>query len=134
MLRLLREAAERTALPVAARHRRLRRGKRIGVAVEHVRDSGHVVEPDQRVGDDEAALRQVGPVVRQRYGRFELRDVVVPVVADDREAQRFGLVQVDEASPRADERVPPEAAVFDRLQQERAAPFVAQPEVRPERG
>ena len=49
---------------------------------------GGVVEADERVGDDEAALRQVRPGAWERHGRLELGDVVVAEVADDRTARR----------------------------------------------
>jgi hypothetical protein len=44
-----------------------------------------MVETDERVDDDEAALRQPRPLVRQRHGRFESRHPVVADVADDGE-------------------------------------------------
>ena len=57
------------------------------VAGEHLGDAGGVVEADERVGDDEAALGQAGPGLRERHGRLELGDVVVAEVAHDRAAR-----------------------------------------------
>ena len=47
------------------------------------REAARVVEAHERVGDDEPALRQVGPVGGERHRRLERRDVVVAEVADD---------------------------------------------------
>src|SRR6266545_7393133 len=134
VLRLLGEAAERTAPSLAARHRRQWSFERARVAAEHLRDAEHVIEADERVGDDEAALRQAWPVVRERHHRLQPRDVVVRHEADDGKRERLRLVEVDEPRPRADERAAAQASLLDRLEQERAAPAVAQAEVRPERG
>ena len=60
--------------------------------------------------------------------------MVVGEVADDRPAARFGLREVDELGPGADERVPAEAAALDGLEEEAAATVLPQSEVRPEWG
>ena len=73
---------------------------------------------DEHVGDDEAALRQVGPLVRKRHGRLELRDVVVAEIADDRRRRLLGLLEGDEPRAAADEGVPAEPSLLDRLEQE----------------
>ena len=52
-----------------------------------------MVEAQEQVGDDEAALRQRGPGVRKGDGRLDPRDVVVAEVADDRLAARLGLLE-----------------------------------------
>ena len=96
-----------------------------------------MVEADERVGDDEAALGQVGPGLRERHRRLEHRHVVVAEVADDRAARRdlaLGLVERHEARPGADEAVAPEPPLLDRLEQEARARPRAQPQVGPERG
>ena len=56
----------------------------VRVAAQDLRQAKHVVEPDQRVGDDEPAFRQVGAVVRELDRGFQRRRVVVAEVADDR--------------------------------------------------
>ena len=104
-----------------------------GVAVEHLGGAGHVVEAQEEVGDDEPALRDVRAVGRQRHGRLELRDVVVGEVADDRRVERLRLVQRDEPRAAADERVPAEPALVDRLEQERRAALQPQVQVRLQR-
>ena len=58
-----------------------------------------MVEPQQRLGDDEPADGQPGPGVRERHGRLELGDPVVADVPDDRLVQQLGLVHVDERVP-----------------------------------
>jgi hypothetical protein len=60
--------------------------------------------------------------------------VVVGDVADDRLAERLGLLEVDDAGAGADERVAAEPTVLDGLEQERRASRSAQAQVRPERG
>ena len=59
-----------------------------------------------------------GPASGQRHGRLELGDPVVADVADDRLAERSASSNVDEPRPAADERVAPEPALLDRLEQE----------------
>src|SRR5581483_10632585 len=108
-------------------------GDLAGVAREHVRAAAGVVEAHEHVGDDEAALRQTGPVVRQRHGRLEHRHVVVAEVADDRSGGPLRLPEGDEPVAAADERVPAEPALLDRLEQERRPPVRAQVEVGRER-
>jgi hypothetical protein len=131
--------AERRAAPVPVG--RARDGERtvepladlVRIAAEHLREPEHVVEPDQRLRDDEAALRQLRPGVRQRHGGLERCRVVVADVADDRLAAGFGLGEVDDPRAAADERVSAEPAALDRLEQEARAPLPAQPDVCPER-
>jgi hypothetical protein len=63
--------------------------------------------------------------------------VVVAEIAHNGLFERFHLVEADEPGPGADERVPTEPAVLDRLEQEGgtgSARATAQPEIRPERG
>ena len=71
-------------------------GDRGLIACQHLGRAAAVVEADQRLGDDEAALGQVGTVGGQRHRRFQLRDVVVGEVADDRHVQLFRLLEGDE--------------------------------------
>ncbi len=104
------------------------------IACEHLGDRAAVVEAYEHVGDDEAALGEPAASVGEPDGRFELRDVVVAEVADDWLGQRFGLLEADEAVAAADERVAPEPALLDGLEQERPAARAAQVEVGPERG
>ena len=104
------------------------------VAAEHLGHPEPVVEADEHVGDDEAALGQVASLVRHRHGRLEPRRMLVAEVADDRLPARLRLLERDEARAAADERVAPEPALLDRLEQEARAPALAQPEVGPERG
>jgi hypothetical protein len=118
VLALLGEAAELAPARVAAGHGRQRPFESLGVAVQHLGDPEHVVEAHERVGDDEAALRQARPFVGQLDGRLQARDPVVADVADDRHAERLRLVQVDEPRAGADERVAAEPSVLDRLEQE----------------
>jgi hypothetical protein len=90
-----------------------------------------VVEQDERLGDDEAALGQFSPAPGQPHRRLEPRDVVIAEVAEDRQAGCFGLREIDEARAAAREGVAPETTILDRPQQE-ARPFAAaQPEVGP---
>ena len=99
-------------------------------------DLGHparVVEADEDVGDDEAALGQVAAGVGQRHRRLELRDVVVADVADNRVAAGLCLRHVHEPRPAADERVAAEPPALDGLEQEARPACVAQLEVRAER-
>src|SRR6185312_1203226 len=101
------------------------------------KDLGHaeaVVEADERVGNHEAALRQVPAGLGDRNGRLEPRDVVITEVAHHRPAERFGLLEADETRARPDKRVTAETPVLDRLQQERGNPGLAQPQVSPEWG
>src|SRR5688572_3794825 len=93
-----------------------------------------VVEAHERVGDHEAALRERRPVGRQRHLRLELGDVVVGEVADHGLTELLGLLEGDEPRARAEERMPPQPAVLDRLEQEARAAGFTQPEVSPERG
>ena len=92
-----------------------------------------MVEADERLGDDEAALGEPVPVCRELHGRLERRDVVVGEVADDGQVELLCLVERDEAGARSHPRAPPEAAALDRLEQEARAAHRAQAEVRAER-
>ena len=127
----------RRGRPFAARQlgrRRVeQRAQLVGVAAENLGEAARVVEAHQRVGDDEPALRQVGPVGGELHRRLERRDVVVGEVADDGRRRRLRLGEIDRARAAADERVPPEAPAFDRLEQERRFALAAQPDVRAER-
>ena len=107
-------------------------GDLVRVAGEHLRRACHVVDADQRVGDDEAALGQVGPRVRQPHGRLELGDVVVAEVADHGLRDALRLLERDDSPAAADERVPSEPPLLDRLEQEARRPGAAQSEIRPE--
>jgi hypothetical protein len=63
--------------------------------------------------------------------------VVVAEVADDWYSEGLGLRQADQLRAGADERMPPEPAVLDRFEQERAIAVglvTAQPQVGPEGG
>ena len=55
-----------------------------------------MVEADERVGEDEAALREVRTRVRQRHARLERGSKVVAEVADDRLARDLGLLEGQE--------------------------------------
>ena len=59
--------------------------------------------------------------------------MVVPEVADDGRVQRLRLFEGDEPIAVADERMPAEPALVDRLEQERRTSALAQAEVRRER-
>ena len=83
------EAPDRAARVPAARAGLLQRACKpcrdlVDVAGEHLRDPGQVVEADERVRDDEEALREVGPVRGQPNGRLQPRDMVVAEVAHHR--------------------------------------------------
>src|SRR5207302_2753841 len=54
----------------------------VRIPTENLRHPQPVVEADERVGDDEAALRQVAPVAGQGDRRLEPCGVVVTEVAD----------------------------------------------------
>ena len=92
-----------------------------------------VVEPDQHVRDEEAALGQSGAVVGKRDGRLQPSGVVVGEVADDGLPARLGLGEVAEVRAAADERVAAEASPFDGFEQEGRAALAAQPQVGAER-
>ena len=92
-----------------------------------------MVELDERLGDDEPALGQVGAGIRERDRRLELCHVLVAQVSDDGLVERLGLLEVDDPRPVAEERVPTEAAVLDRFEEERRSLLGAQPEIGPER-
>ena len=105
-----------------------------GVTDEHLGDTTRVVEADEQLGNDEAALRKAGPLVRESHRRLEPCDDVVAHEADDRPPERLGLLEADDPGAAADEGVAPEPASLDRFEQERSARAFAQPEVGPERG
>ena len=73
------------------------------VAREHLGHPQPVVEPDECLGDDEAALRELAARARQRHRRLQRRRVVVAEIADDRQSAGFSLGEVDEARAAADE-------------------------------
>ena len=58
-------------------------GHLLVVAHHHLCGAGAMVEADERLGHDQAALREPVPLVRQRHRRLESSDVVVREVADD---------------------------------------------------
>ena len=93
-----------------------------------------MVEADEDVGDEEAALGQAGALRRKLDGRLQPRGVVVGEVADDRLAAGLGLGEVAEMRAGADERVSAETAALDRFEQERSAALAAQAQVRAEWG
>src|SRR5207247_3016104 len=66
----------------------------VAVAPDHLRGVLDVVETDQDVGDEEAALRQTGALLRKLDGGLEPRRVVVGEVADDRLAAGFGFREI----------------------------------------
>ena len=68
----------------------------IPLAGDDLGDVRDVVEADERVRNDEAALREAGPVRRQRHRRLEEGDVVVAEVADDRRARCDGGLRLGE--------------------------------------
>ena len=95
-----------------------------------------MVEADERVRDDEAALREVGAGLRERDGRLQQRHVVVAEIAHDGPARRhlaFGGSEVDESCSCAHEAVPPQPALLDRLEQEARRSARAQAQVGAER-
>ena len=131
-----RVAAARAGLARRPRRRRARAAPRPRrVAAQHLGDAAHVVEANERVGDDEPALGQAAPVVRHRHGRLELRDEVV-ARGSRRPARRSARPprRSSEARAAADERVAAEPALLDRLEQEARLAALAQAEVGPERG
>ena len=91
--------------------------------------AGAVVEADERVADDEAALGEAAPVLRQRHGRLQPRDVVVGEVADDRQPELGRLVEADDPRAGAHPRVAAEPAALDRLEDEARRAGVAQAQV-----
>src|SRR5438093_13413687 len=91
-----------------------------------------MVEADERLRDEEAALRQSRAGVGQPDGRLEPRDVVVGEVADDRFTRPLGLLERAEPRPGADEREAAEPAALHRLEQEARAALAPQPQVRAE--
>ena len=97
----------------------------VAVAADHLGGPEHVVETDEDVGDEEAALRQGRRRVGQRDRRLEACRVVVCEVADHGLAARLGLGEVAEVRAAADERVSPEPPALDGLQQERGASLPA---------
>ncbi len=93
-----------------------------------------MVEPHDRLGDDEPALGEPQAGLRQRHARLEGRGVVVGEVADDGGVEALSLREVDEARTAADERAAPEPTALDRLEQEAAtAARAAQAQVEAER-
>ena len=108
-------------------------GQLVGLAREHLRYARAVVEPHERVRDNEAALRKRRPFGRQGDRRLEPSRMVVGEIADHRRVGRLGFGEVDEPGAGADEGVPTKAASFDRLQQEAAALPPPQAEVCRER-
>ncbi len=71
--------------------------------MQDVGRAGDVVEAQEGVGDDEAALGRRRAVDREWNRRLELRDVVVAEVADDRRVERLRLLEGHEAIAVPDE-------------------------------
>ena len=74
-------AEARSQPPLVVRRRHVGR-----IAGQHLGDARRVVEADERLGDDEAALGQVGAGVGEPDGRLQHGHMVVAEVADDRSA------------------------------------------------
>ena len=91
-----------------------------------------MVEPNEDVRDEKAALRETGSGVRERHGRLEVRRVVVREVPHDRLPAGLGLREGADACPRPDERMAAEPPALHRLEQERGGADPAQAEVRTE--
>ena len=64
-----------------------------GVAREDLGGAGAVVEPHERLRDDEPALREPMALGRERNGRLEAGDMVVGEIADDRQPEVLRLVE-----------------------------------------
>src|SRR5437763_16573444 len=100
MLVTVRVATQVGARPYTARRVRLRPVEQPGslarVADEHLGHAARVVEADEQLRHDEAALREAGPVVRERHGGLEAGDDVVADVADDRASKRLGPGEADD--------------------------------------
>jgi hypothetical protein len=92
-----------------------------------------VVEAKKHTGDDEATLWNIGAGCGQWHSALELRDVVVAEIADDRPAERFGLLERNDALAAPDERVAAESSLIDRLEEKRRTRGLAQAEIGRER-
>ena len=101
---------------------------------EHLRGAGAVVEPHERLADDEAAFRQPTAFAGQRHGRLESRHVVVGEVADDGQPQLLGFIESDDPRAGTHPRMTAEPSPLDRLENEARGSRIAQAQVRPERG
>ena len=99
---------------------------------EHLGGPGPVVEADEGLRDDQAAVREAVAVRRKLDRRLERRDVVVREIADHRQPQRLCLLERHEPRPGAHPRGTSEPAALDGLQQEAGGPHPAQAEVGPE--
>ncbi len=75
-------AHERPALAGAARDVRLRPFERARLSPQELGDAARVVEADENVGHEPAALGRVRPVGGERHGRLDPRDGVVAEVAE----------------------------------------------------
>ena len=95
--------------------------------------AGAVVEPHERLRDDEPALREPMALGRERNGRLEAGDVVVGEIADDGQPELLRLVEGDEAGPAPIHELRPRRPRSTDSSRARA-PDAAQPQVRPERG
>ena len=102
---------------------------------EHLGHAADVVEADERVGDDEAALGKPGPSAGSGTVGSSCRDVVVGEVADDA-ARRAPPPprSVTSREPEPTKRVAAEPPLLDRLEQEARRGARAQAQVRAERG
>ena len=88
-----------------------------------------MVEADERLADDDAALREAAAVLGQRHRRLEPGDVVVGEIADDRQPELGRLVEVDEARAGSHPRVAAQPAALDRLEDEARPARVAQAQI-----
>ena len=78
-------------------------GDLVRIPGKHLRQPEHMVEADQRVGDDEAAFGEVRALVGKLHGRLERGGVVVAEVADDRHADLLGAGEIHEPRAEPDE-------------------------------
>jgi hypothetical protein len=92
-----------------------------------------MVEPDQDVRNDEPTFGQARALGGKRHGRFQPSGEVIGEIANDRLSRRLSLGEVAKMAPAPDQRVSPEPAAFDRLEQKGRAAFAAQPQVGTER-
>src|SRR3954451_16827055 len=99
MLFAVRVATQDAARPCTARGVRLRPveqpGRFAAAADQPLGHAARVVEADEQLRHDEAALREAWPVLRERNGGLEAGDDVVADVADDRASERLGLREID---------------------------------------
>src|SRR6478609_1045371 len=109
-------AHERPAGSRAARKRRLRTVECAGLATQQLGYAARVVEAEQDIRDEKAALGHAGTLLGQRHRRLEHRDGVVAEIADDRFTEGLRFREGDEPRAGADEAVPAEPPALDRLE------------------